>query len=419
MYDSIVLGSGVVGVNTAYWLAKSGHKVLVIDRQPEVGNEASYANGGLVSVGHAEPLANPKAPFQILKWLLQDDAPLLFRPQADPHQWRWLFSWLWQCSKKNHTHNTIDIIRLATYSRELLQQVREEHQLDYRHRTRGLLQFYRNRDEFESAKPTVDLMQQFGCNRHIIDKETALTIEPALRWAAHDIIGATYTENDESGDAHQYTQELAQVCRDMGVEFAMNTHILGLVQEGKKIQVRVNGDLGNTHMTAENIAVCMGSWSAPLLRPLGIYLNIYPSKGYSITVPIEHPDSAPFVSLTDDEHRLVYSRLGDELRVAGTAEIGGYSREMNAKRCDRIAQRAREMFPEAGGFSQARFWSGLRPSTPSNLPYIKKTQFDNLWLNTGHGNLGWTMGCGSGKYLADLISLGEQAEFNQFQLVGS
>lgn len=417
MYDSIVLGAGVVGVNTAYWLAKAGHKVLVIDRQPEVASEASYANGGQIAVSHAMPWAAPNAPLKVLSWLTKEDAPLLFRPRADPHQWRWLMSWLMQCTGKKAKQNTIELLRLTTYSRQLLIQLREELQLDYRHKTRGILHFYRNLYDFDVIKSEAELMQQFGCNRQIISKEEAITLEPALRWASQDIVGATYTPDDESGDAHQYTQELSRVCRQMGVEFALNTHILELTKEGDKAHVRVNGDFGNTQLSAEHMVVCMGAWSAPLLRPIGIYLNIYPAKGYSITLPIEHEDCAPFVSLTDDEYRLMYSRLGNELRVAGTAELSGYSTELNARRCDLIVEQARKLFPEAGGFDQARFWTGLRPATPSNLPYIEKTHFDNLWLNTGHGTLGWTMGCGAGKYIADLICLGKQeAEFNQFEL---
>ncbi len=417
MYDSIVLGAGVVGVNTAYWLAKAGHKVLVVDRQPEVANEASYANGGQIAVSHAMPWASPTAPWKVLNWLMQDDAPLLFRPKVDPHQWRWLFSWLRQCSRKNAQKNTIELLRLTTYSRQLLQQVRRAHQLDYRHKTRGILHFYRNKHDLDGIKAETELMQEYGCDRKFLSKEEALILEPALRWASQDIVGATYTPDDESGDAHQYCQELSKVCREMGVEFALNTHILELQQEGSRVHVRLNGDLGNTQLSADNMVVCMGAWSAPLLRPIGIYLNIYPAKGYSITLPIEHEDCAPFVSLTDDEYRLMYSRLGNELRVAGTGELTGYSTELNAKRCDLIVEQARKLFPEAGGFDQARFWTGLRPATPSNLPYIEKTHFDNLWLNTGHGTLGWTMGCGAGKYIADQICIGQQqTEFNQFEL---
>lgn len=416
MYDSIVLGSGIVGVSTAYWLARSGHKVLVIDRQQNTGMEASYANGGQIAVSHAEPWATTAAPLKVLKWLLQTDAPLLFRPRADIHQWRWLTSWLLQCSPGKVRHNTAELVRLASYSRRTLQQVRAEHTLDYRHKTRGILHFYRTRDEFDAARKTADFMRQYGCNRIEMNKEQALDLEPALRWIGHDIVGATYTEDDESGDACLYTRELADVCRDMGVEFALDTHIMELTKEGNRVNVRVNGDFGNSCITAQNIITCLGVWSAPMLRPLGIYLNIYPAKGYSVTIPVEHPDCAPQVSLTDDEHKLQYSRLGDELRVAGTAELSGYSRELNARRCDMITEQTRRLFPEIGGFDKARFWTGLRPSTPSNLPYIRKTEFDNLWLNTGHGTLGWTLGCGSGKYLADLICHGEASEFNKYQL---
>lgn len=414
MYDSIVLGSGVVGVSTAYWLARAGHKVLVIDRQQNTGMEASYANGGQIAVSHAEPWATSGAPLKVLRWLLQTDAPLLFRPKADIHQWRWLLSWLWQCTPNHVRRNTAELIRLASYSRSTLQQVRQQHQLDYQHKTRGIVHFYRNKHEFSAAQKTAEFMRQYGCHRVEISREEALDLEPALRWAARDLVGATYTEQDESGDACLYTRELAEICRGMGVEFALDTHIMELTREGKRVNVRVNGDFGNASITANHIIACLGAWSAPMLRPLGLYLNIYPAKGYSVTVPVEHADCAPLVSLTDDEHKLQYSRLGNELRIAGTAELSGYSRELNARRCDMITEQARKLFPEAGGFDKARFWTGLRPSTPSNLPYIRKTGFDNLWLNTGHGTLGWTLSCGAGKYLADLICHGEATEFNQY-----
>lgn len=415
MYDSIVLGSGVIGVNSAYWLAKAGHKVLVIDRQPIPGNETSFANGGQIAVSHAEPWAQPSAPLAVLKDLFKADAPLLFRPRMDPHQWRWLLSWLGQCLPGQWQHNFKEAIRLASYSQILTQQLQADHLLEYNRHSRGVLHLYRNQQAFDAAKVSTEMMQNFGCNRRPLSLEEALAIEPALRWSSDKLVGATYTPSDESGDARLYSQELARVCRGMGVEFAMNTHIMQLIREGQRIHVRVNGEFGNRHLTANNIVVCMGAWSAPLLRPLNLYLNIYPAKGYSISVPLEYPEKAPLVSLTDDSNKLVFSRLGDQLRVAGTAELSGYSRELNVKRCDKILEQARRLFPEAGGFDQARFWSGLRPATPSGLPYIGKTRFDNLWLNTGH-NLGWTMGCGSGKHLADLICGELITDFDRFSL---
>ncbi|OOV87909.1 D-amino acid dehydrogenase [Oceanospirillum linum] len=417
MYDSIVLGSGVIGVNTAYWLAKAGHKVLVIDRQPIPGNETSYANGGQIAVSHADPWAKPSAPLSVIKDLIRDDAPLLFRPGMDIRQWRWLLSWFGQCTPGRWRTNLLEAMRLSAYSQELTRQVQNEHQLKYQQIRKGVLHLYRTDRSLNSAKQSIEQMRNFGLNRKIISPEEALTQEPALRFSNEKIVGATYTESDESGDAREYCQQLADVCREMGVTFAMNTHIMQLVREGRRIHVRVNGELGNQHLTANHLIVCMGPWSARLLKPLNVWPNIYPVKGYSISVPLEYPEKAPTVSLTDETNKLVFSRLGDELRVAGTGELGGYSRELNVKRCDRILEQARRLFPEAGGFDQARFWTGLRPATPSGLPCIRKTRFDNLWINSGH-NIGWTMGCGSGKYLADLISNGSATEFDHYELPG-
>lgn len=415
MYDSIVLGSGVIGVNTAYWLAKAGHKVLVVDRQPIPGNETSYANGGQIAVSHAEPWAKPSAPFSVIRDLLRDDAPLLFRPGIDIQQWRWLGSWLAHCTPGQWRNNLLEAMRLSAYSQQLTQQVQEEHQLDYQQKRLGVLHLYRSQRAMEVSQKSIEQMQAFGCNRRIISTEEALNIEPTLRLSNEKIVGATYTETDESGDARAYSQQLAEVCKEMGVEFAMNTHIMQLVREGRRIHVRVNGELGNRHLTANHLIVCMGPWSARMLRPLKVWPNIYPIKGYSISVPLEHPENAPNVSLTDEANKLVFSRLGNELRVAGTGELGGYSRELNVKRCDRILEHARNLFPEAGGFDQARFWTGLRPATPSGLPCIRKTRYDNLWINSGH-NLGWTMGCGSGKYLADMICNGDITEYDRYEM---
>lgn len=415
MYDSIVLGCGIAGINTAYWLVQAGHKVLVIDRQPVPGNETSFANGGQIAVSHTEPWARPSAPLTVLKDLLRDDAPLLFRPRMDPHQWRWLVTWLGHCTPARWRHNAREALRLAGYSRQLMQQLQHQHTLAFHHQQQGVLHLYHSEQALEQARPGIELMQQLGCPRQLISPEQALTLEPALRWSETPLTGATHTPGDGSGDARLFCHQLRNICESMGVEFAFNTHIMQLLREGSRVHVRVNGDLGNRHLTARHIVVCMGPWSAPLLRPLKLYPNICPVKGYSISVPLKHPDHAPRISLGDDASRLVYSRLGDELRVAGTAELGGYSRELNLKRCDSILEQARRLFPRAGGFDKARFWTGLRPATPSGLPVIGKTRFDNLWLNTGH-SLGWTMGCGSGRYAADLICGVSQPDYTAFEL---
>lgn len=407
--DVIVMGAGVVGVNSAYWLARSGLAVTVVDRQPGPGLETSFANGGQVSVSHAEPWANPGAPLKVIQWLFQEDAPLLYRPRLDPHQWRWLLGWLVECLPGRTRRNIADIVRLASYSRRKIIEVRRRERLSYEHRSLGILHFYRDEREFARAIPAAELMRRYGCRRQVVDRDRILEIEPALSAIAGQIVGGTYTAEDESGDAHLYTRQLAEVCRRMGVDFRFDTSVEGLA--GDKGARHIEGlflkDLRTgrrTTVAAGHYLVALGSYSAPLLRRIGIYLNIYPAKGYSITVPVTRPEEAPRVSLTDDQYKLVYSRLGGRLRVAGTAELSGYGTDLNLVRCRAIVANARRVFPRAGDYRQAAFWTGLRPATPSNVPYIGRSAYANLWLNTGHGTLGWTMGCGSGKLVADRIA---------------
>lgn len=413
MSEVLVLGAGILGVNSAYWLAKAGHDVRVIDRQPLPGQETSFANGGQISVSHAEPWANPSAPFKVLYWLLKGDSPLLFRPRLDPHQWRWLLSWLWQCRPSACRHNTLEIVRLALYSRGLLQQVRSEHQLEYEQQTRGILHLYRNQQDFEDAKPVTRMMQQYGCDRQIINKQQVIDLEPALQATANEIVGGTYTATDESGNAQLYCQELTNVCRKMGVLFDFDLPIKSLSCKNGKVHVQVAYPDLVQSLSAKHIVMALGSWSAPMLRSIGIYPNIYPAKGYSVTIPIQNLSAAPSLSLTDDEFKIVYTRLGNNLRIAGTAELSGYDDSINQLRCEALVKQTQHLFPDLGGFDQGEFWAGLRPATPSNLPYIGATRYSNLWLNTGHGTLGWTMGCGSGKLIADMICSHNRSRINQ------
>ena len=409
-YDVIVLGAGVVGVNTAYWATQRGKRVCVIDRQPAAGLETSFANGGQISVSHAEPWANPSAPFKVLKWLFDGDAPLLFRPKFDLHQWLWIARFLVDCLPHRANRNTVEIVKLATESRALLQQIRKREGLHYDERTRGILHFYRDKQEFEGAAKVAELMRQYGCNRTVISTDRVLEIEPALAEAKGDIVGATYTAEDESGDAHLYTQRLAEVCERAGADFLYGSEVVAMDADRGAATVHsieVRTPEGYRTLRARDVVVCLGSYSAPFLRPYGVSLAIYPAKGYSVTIPTEGSNHAPVTSLTDDEHKLVYSNLGGRLRVAGTAELSGYTRELNHRRCRAILDNARKLFPRAGNFAKAMFWTGLRPTTPSNIPYVGRTKYRNLWLNTGHGTLGWTMGAGSGHRVVEMITGGD------------
>jgi D-amino-acid dehydrogenase len=398
------LGAGVVGTTTAWYLQRQGHQVTVVDRQSQAGLETSYANGGQVSVSHAEPWANPSAPLKVLKWLFRADAPLLFRPRWDPAQWRWALAFLRECTSARAAHNIRQMVNLGTYSRAQLQSLRDDLGLEYDALTKGILHFYTNREEFEGALEPTRIMQGLGCDRQVIDADRAIELEPALKPIRDRIAGATYTSEDESGDARKFTQQLAQKCAEAGVSFHYGTDILGFERAGDRILgVHTLRDGVHSTLRGDAYVLSLGSFSAPLARSIGLTLDIYPAKGYSITVPVNNPDAAFNVSLTDDEYKLVYSRLGDRLRVAGTAELNGYSRELNQTRCRAIVRRTAEIMPEAGHWDQAQFWTGLRPATPSNVPYIGKSHFANLYLNTGHGTLGWTHSCGSAAALADIV----------------
>lgn len=406
----IVLGSGIIGTASAWFLNKAGHEVTVIDRQPGAALETSFANGCQISVSHAEPWANPAAPAKVLKWLGQEDAPLLYRFRPEWLQWQWGVQFLRECTRARTAHNIRQIVAIAEYSRQTLQAVRAETGIEYDALTRGILHFYTDQEEFEQSLDAARLMRDLGCPRQSISAEEVVRIEPALASIRHKIVGGDFTATDESGDVYKFTTGLAARAAQAGVAFRFNTTVTRLLAEGTGADARIAGveviDATGRHqvMHADAFVLAMGSFSAPLAKPLGINLMIYPGKGYSATYKVLDADRAPTVSLTDDSYKLVMSRLGDRLRVAGTCELNGYTRELNSTRCDALTRRVRELFPDACDYGHPAYWTGLRPLTPSNVPYIGKTKYANLFLNTGHGTLGWTMGCGSGRAIADIVS---------------
>ncbi len=396
----LVLGAGVTGVTSAWYLAKSGHDVTLVERDAATGMETSFANGGQISVSHAEPWANPSAPLKVLKWLAREDAPLLFRLRADLRQWLWGLAFLRECTPARTRHNIRQIVTLGLYSRASLQALRAETGIAYDHLARGILHFYTSRKELDAAVEPARVMREHGCDIEMVDTDQCIALEPALAAARERIVGGSWTPSDESGDAHKFTQGLAALGAKRGVKFRQGS-IRAILREGDRIS---GVEVGNEVLNADAYIVCLGSYSPFFTRPLGIDLAIYPAKGYSVTLPVADPAKAYTVSMTDDEYKLVFSRLGERLRIAGTAELSGYDTTINEVRCQAILRRTLELFPGAGDASRPEFWTGLRPTTPSNVPYIGATRYPNLYLNTGHGTLGWTHSCGSGRALADIVS---------------
>ncbi len=406
----LVLGSGLLGVSSAYYLSQLGHEVTVIDRQASPAAETSFANGGQISVSHAEPWANPSAPLKVLQWLGKEDAPLLFRIRADMRQWLWGLQFLRECTPARTRHNIEQIVRLGTYSRDMLQALRCDTGLSYAQRTQGILHFYTTQKEFDGALKPAELMRSLGCERQVISADEAVRLEPALQHIRPQLAGATYTAEDESGDANLFARELVKLCQNAGVKFLMSHTVTALREAGGAIDhVEATDSEGRfQRVRADAYVMAMGSMSPIYAAPLGINLPIYPAKGYSVTMPVVDAAKAYQVSLTDDEYKLVFSRYttpaGDRIRIAGTAELNGYDRYLNRVRCEAIVKRVEQLFPGVGDADQAQFWTGLRPATPSNVPLIGKTKLSNFYLNTGHGTLGWTHACGSGKSIARIIS---------------
>jgi D-amino-acid dehydrogenase len=401
-----VLGAGVTGITSAWFLRQAGHEVTVVDRQPGAGLETSFANGGQISVSHAEPWANPGAPLKVLKWLAREDAPLLFRLRPDLNQWLWGLSFLRECTPARTRHNIRQMVNLGLYSRATLQQLRNQTGMDYQQKTEGILHFYTSEQEYADAQGPAAVMREYGCELDMKSPDECVAIEPALVASRAQIVGGSMTPSDESGDAHAFTRQLAALCAAQGVEFLYNTRIVGARKEGdalKAIQI-ANADGVVRELKSDAYLMCLGSYSAQWAKLLGQTLRIYPAKGYSVTLPVINEAASYNVSLTDDEYKLVFSRFGDRLRIAGTAELNGYSTELNLVRCEAIVRRVRQLFPDMTDGQNAQYWTGLRPATPSNVPYIGRSKTSNLFLNTGHGTLGWTHSCGSAAAIADIVS---------------
>lgn len=397
----LVLGSGVIGVTTAWYLQRAGHEITVVDRQAEAGLETSHANGGQVSWGAGTPWAAPGIPLKALKWMLRPHSPLVLRPRLDPAMWTWLFKMLANCTSERYAINKERMVRLSRYSHECLMALRNETGIRYDEHMTGILELFRTKKELDDAARDARMLSRWGVDCRLLDRDGCVAHEPALRASQEKIVGGLHFPGDESGDCFQFTQALAKRAESQGVRFAFNTRIERLVADGDRLD-RVLTDKGE--MTADSYVMACGSYTPLLLRPIGIRLPVYPVKGYSVTLPLADAAAAPSGSVTDATYKVVITRLGDKLRGAGTAELAGYDLKLRPSRLATISHVLADLFPGAGNQADAQNWCGLRPMTPDNPPILGATPCKNLFINTGHGTLGWTMACGSGKILADILS---------------
>ncbi len=397
----IVLGSGVIGVASAWYLAQAGHEVIVIDRQPAAGLETSFANAGQISPGMSAPWAGPDTPRKAILWLMMKHRPLVFWPLPDPALLAWVTRFLGNCTTPAYARNKSRMVRLAEYSRDRLRDLRIRTGIAYDDRQRGLLQLFRDQAQADAALSDTAVLDQLDVPYSILDQTGCITQEPALAAVPGKFIGGLRLPGDETGDAHLFTQRLAALAEAGGVCFTYNTAIQRLETEAG----RITGVITTAgRETADHYVVAMGSYSPALLKAAGIDLPVYPVKGYSITLPVTEDSASPVSTVMDDTYKVAITRLGDRIRVGGTAELAGFSHRLRTARRRTLEHSLLDLFPGAGDVSQASFWTGLRPMTPDGPPVIGRAKYENLWLNTGHGTLGWTMACGSGALIADLIS---------------
>jgi D-amino-acid dehydrogenase len=397
----IVLGSGVIGVTTAYYLARAGHEVTVVDRQSGPAQETSFANAGEVSPGYSSPWAGPGVPVKAIKWLLMRHGPLVIWPKLDPVMWVWGLMLLRNCTAERYAINKSRMIPIAEYSRDCLRALRAEIGIKYDERSQGTLQLFRKQKQLDSTGDDIAVLKQYGVSYEVLDPAGCIAAEPALATAKVKFVGGLRLPQDETGDCHMFTQALAKDAAKLGVQFSFNTGIDRVVADGDRITgVVTSAGL----LQADAYVAALGSWTPRLLKPIGIPIPVYPVKGYSITVPVIDVDGAPVSTVMDESYKVAITRLGDRIRVGGTAEISGYSNSLDPARRATLNHSLTDMFPRGGDLGKATFWSGLRPMTPDGPPVIGATRYRNLHLNTGHGTLGWTMACGSGRVLADLLS---------------
>jgi D-amino-acid dehydrogenase len=414
----LVLGSGVIGTTIAYYLARAGHEVEVVERQSGPALETSFANAGEVSPGYSAPWAGPGVPVKAIKWMLMTHSPLVIWPLLDPAMWRWGAAMLANCTARAYAVNKSRMVPIAEYSRDCLKQLRAETGIAYDERAQGTLQLFRTQKQLDGIGGDVEVLKQYGVPFEVLDREGFCRVEPALKLTQHKFVGALRLPGDETGDCFKFTNRIAEMAQALGVRFRFGTTIDGIDRQGGaggRIE-RVRTSAGE--LRADHYVLALGSYSPLLLKTLGIRIPVYPVKGYSITVPITDPAGAPESTIMDETHKVAVTRLGDRIRVGGTAELAGYSLALREPRRETLNHVVTDLFPTGGDVSKATFWCGLRPMTPDGTPIIGPTRYANLLVATGHGTLGWTMAAGTGRVVADLVS-GRKPEIDVGELAMS
>ena len=396
-----VLGAGVIGLTTAYYLNASGHRVTVVERRSQVGMETSYANGAQLSYSYVAPLAGPGVVSKIPGWLVRSDSPMRFHPSADPASWRWCLQFLRACTRQQNQQSTRHLLTLSFLSRSLMHKlIVDEPSLDFDYARSGKLVLHRDAKAFASALGLMEFQRTLGCEQTALDREACVRMEPALESIRHEIAGGIYTASEDTADCYRFCLSIEELLRGRGVVFELSTDVSALKHAPGG---RVEAWAGSRRLPGELIVVALGCASAKLLRPVGIDVPVYPLKGYSLTVPIRSGDIAPRVSVTDFARKVVYARLGERMRVAGMADMAGYSNALDHRRLSTLRLESEAVFPKAGDYSTADEWAGLRPATPGGMPIVGATRFNNLWLNVGQGALGFTLATGCAQLLNNLI----------------
>lgn len=405
----LVLGSGVIGVTTAWYLAKAGNEVTVVDRLDTPATETSYANAGMLSFDYSTPWGAPGVPFKAIKWMMQDISPLYFSiKDFDANTIGWMMKMLGQCSANAFDVNKERMLRVARYSAECFKELNSELTLDYDVRMKGTLEVFRSQKEMDGAAGDVAILERCNVPHEMVDVDTCFKHEPALANVKEKIVGGLYLPGDGTGDCHKFTKGLAEECKKLGVTFMMETEIQSIeTSKGKVTGVKTSAG----ELSADKYVVALGSYAPHLLGKIGINLPIYPLKGYSLTMPIIDESKAPVSTVMDQKYKVAVTRFDDRIRVGGIAEIANFNKELNPKRRSAIEFSVKDLFPGAGDVDAAEFWTGLRPMTPDSVPVLGETKYDNLILNSGHGTLGWTMSLGTSKYVADVVT-GKKPDIN-------